>query len=123
MRNPQKYPHAPAPLRGVPVLLQHSDPYLTGWLGLKEVDILKPRPGMEPTASHLSSLAANLERQPATMVLRPAYQPDRASRWISERARIPVVVLPFTVGGSDQAKDLYGLYDDTLDRLLQVVKP
>jgi len=112
-----------APLRGVPVVLQHSDPYLTGWLGLKEVGILEPRPGMEPTTSHLASLAANLERQPAKMVLRPAYQPERASRWISERARIPVVVLPFTVGGSDQAKDLFALYDDTLERLLKPLAP
>jgi zinc/manganese transport system substrate-binding protein len=28
------------------------------------------------------------------------------------------VKLPFTVGGSDAAKDLFGLYDDTLARLL-----
>jgi zinc/manganese transport system substrate-binding protein len=26
-------------------------------------------------------------------------------------------MLPFTVGGSEQAKDLFGLFDDTLDRL------
>jgi zinc/manganese transport system substrate-binding protein len=28
-------------------------------------------------------------------------------------------VLPFTVGGDDGAKDLYGLYDDTIQRLLR----
>jgi zinc/manganese transport system substrate-binding protein len=28
------------------------------------------------------------------------------------------VQLPFTVGGSDKAKDLFGLFDDTLARLL-----
>lgn len=112
-----------APLRGVPVVLQHRDPYLTGWLGLRELGILEPRPGMEPTTSHLASLAAGLEKQPARLVLRPAYQPERASRWISERAKIPVVVLPFTVGGSEQARDLFSLYEDTLERLLQAVRP
>jgi zinc/manganese transport system substrate-binding protein len=30
--------------------------------------------------------------------------------------------LPYTVGGSDQAKDLFSLYDDTLARLLAVAK-
>jgi zinc/manganese transport system substrate-binding protein len=28
------------------------------------------------------------------------------------------VKIPFTVGGSDSAKDLFGLFDDTLARLL-----
>jgi zinc/manganese transport system substrate-binding protein len=112
-----------ATLRGMPVVLQHRDPYLTGWLGLVEAGILEPRPGLEPTTSHLAALAARLEKQPARMVLRPAYQPERAARWLSERARIPVVVLPFTVGGSERAADLFGLYEDTLERLLAVLKP
>ena len=31
-------------------------------------------------------------------------------------------MLPFTIGGSEQAKDLFGLFDDTLARLLAVLK-
>jgi len=31
-------------------------------------------------------------------------------------------MLLFTVGGSDGAKDLFGLFDDTLARLLAVLK-
>ena len=37
-----------------------------------------------------------------------------------QRAGIPAVLLPYTVGGSDRAKDLFGLYEDTLARLLAV---
>jgi len=29
-----------------------------------------------------------------------------------------IVVLPFTVGVSDKARDLFGLFDDTIARLL-----
>jgi len=32
------------------------------------------------------------------------------------------VVLPYTVGGSEKAKDLFGLFDDTLARLSAIVK-
>jgi zinc/manganese transport system substrate-binding protein len=32
------------------------------------------------------------------------------------------VALPFTVGGSDKAKDLFGLFDDTVQRLLDGAK-
>ena len=42
------------------------------------------------------------------MVMRAAYQSDRASQWIAERAKINAVALPFTVGGDAEAKDLYG---------------
>jgi zinc/manganese transport system substrate-binding protein len=53
------------------------------------------------------------------MVIRAAYQSDRASQWIAERAKIHAVVLPFTVGGDDAAKDLFALFDDTVQRLLK----
>ena len=35
------------------------------------------------------------------------------------QANIPVVMVPFTVGGTDAAKDLFGLFDDTIQRLLK----
>jgi zinc/manganese transport system substrate-binding protein len=54
-------------------------------------------------------------------VIRAAYQSDRASQWIAERAKIAPVVLPFTVGGDPEAKDLFGLFDDTLARLLKAI--
>jgi zinc/manganese transport system substrate-binding protein len=54
------------------------------------------------------------------MILRAAYNDGRSAEWLAERAKLPVVVLPFTVGGSDRARDLFGLFDDTLARLLAV---
>jgi len=109
-----------APLRGVPIVVQHKAfTYLIAWVGLKEVATLEPKPGVEPTTSHLGEVLATLQRTPAKMVLRAAYQSDRASQWIAERAKINAVTLPFTVGGTEQAKDLYGLFDDTIARLLK----
>jgi zinc/manganese transport system substrate-binding protein len=73
---------------------------------------------VEPSAAHLSELVSQLQRQPAKMVIRAAYQDARASQWLSEHAHIPAVSVPFTVGGSDSAKDLFSLFDDTVQRLL-----
>jgi len=107
-----------APLKGVPILVQHKAfTYLETWLGLKQVAALEPKPGIEPTTAHLTDVLATLQRQPVKMVIRAAYQGDRASQWIAERAKINAVALPFTVGGTAEAKDLYGLYDDTIARL------
>jgi zinc/manganese transport system substrate-binding protein len=107
------------PLKGVSVLVQHrAFPYLSNWLGLKEVAALEPKPGIEPTSAHLSEVLALAQRQPVKMVIRSAYQSNRASEWISSRAKIAEVVVPFTVGGTEGAKDLFGLFEDTVQRLL-----
>jgi zinc/manganese transport system substrate-binding protein len=108
-----------APLKGVSVASQHKAfAYLYDWLGLKEVAVLEPKPGVEPSASHLQSVLSTLKSTPARMVLYAAYQDSRPSEWLSRNAAIPAVKIPFTVGGSDGAKDLFGLFDDTLARLL-----
>lgn len=112
-----------APLKDAPVIVQHKAfTYLIAWQGLREIAALEPKPGVEPTTAHLSEVLATLQRQPAKMVLRAAYQSDRASQWIAERAKINAVTFPFTVGGTDGAKDLYGLYDDTVQRLLKAAQ-
>jgi zinc/manganese transport system substrate-binding protein len=108
-----------APLRGLPVVSQHKGyVYLYDWLGLQEVAVLEPKPGVEPSAAHLQSVLATLKATPARMVLHSAYQDARPAEWLSRNAGIPAVKLPFTVGGSDAAKDLFGLFDDTVARLL-----
>jgi zinc/manganese transport system substrate-binding protein len=108
-----------APLRGMPVLVQHKAfSYLLAWLGMKETGALEPKPGVEPTAASLSEILAQQQRVPAKMVIRAAYQSDRASQWIAERAHIPAVALPFTVGGDPRARDLTSYFDDTIARLL-----
>jgi len=119
----QRWEKQAAPLRNAAVVVQHKGfPYLERWLGLRQVAALEPKPGVESTSAHLSSVLAQLQREPARMILRAAYSDDRASNWLSERAGIPAVVLPYTVGGSEQAKDLFGLFDDTVQRLRGTLK-
>jgi len=113
-----------APLRGTTIVLQHKAfPYLQQWLGLVEVAVLEPKPGVEPTSSHLSEVLAGLKTKPAKLIVRAAYNDGRGSDWLAERTKLPVVVLPFTVGGDEQAKDLFSLFDDTIARLLKAIVP
>ena len=59
-------------------------------------------------------MLAQLKKEPVSAVVRSAYTDARASQWLAERAKIPAISLPFTVGGSEKAQDLFGLFDDTL---------
>ena len=52
------------------------------------------------------------------MVIYSSYQNPRAAQWLSDEMKIPLVELPYTVGGNEQVKDLLTLFDDTIQRLL-----
>ena len=118
-----RWEHEGAALKGMAVIGYHKNmSYLNHWLGIREIGNLEPKPGLPPTTAHMSELLARLAKDPARAVVRSAYNDPRAAEWLSGNAKIPVVTLPFTVGGTDKAKDLYGLFDDTLARLLAVAK-
>jgi zinc/manganese transport system substrate-binding protein len=112
-----------APLKDVPVVIMHRDQaYLCRWLGLKEIAAIEPKPGVPPSAGYLSQLVTKLAATPPKLILLNAYNDPKAANWLSERVHAPAVVLPFSVGGSKEAKDLFGLFDDTIAKLLGAAK-
>ncbi|MDO8315666.1 MAG: zinc ABC transporter substrate-binding protein [Rugosibacter sp.] len=118
-----KWEASAAPLRGMHVVTQHKAfPYLYDWLGIIEVATLEPKPGVEPAVSYLAQVMADVATQKPRMVIRAAWNSPQPAEWFSEHAHIPAVVLPFTVGGSDQAKDLFSFFDATLAQLLRANK-
>jgi len=112
-----------APLKGRKVVVHHiSWIYLETWLGLEQVGALEPKPGVPPTSAHLANLVDVTKSSHAFAILRAAYQDSKPGDWLSEHTGVPAVTLPFTVGGDDKSKDLFGLYDSTIDKLLAVAK-
>jgi zinc/manganese transport system substrate-binding protein len=112
-----------APLKGVGVVVIHRDQaYLCNWLGLKELAAIEPKPGVPPSAGYLAELVTKLTATPPKMILRNAYNDPKAVEWLSGRINAPVVLLPYSVGGTPGAKDLVGLFDDTISRLLGALK-
>ena len=107
-------------LKGVPLVEHHKGfTYLIAWLGMREVGDLEPKPGVPPGTAHLAELVDRMKTQPAKMIVYSSYDDPRAAQFLSQRTGIPAVMLPFTVGGSDRAKDLSGFFDDLIARLLQ----
>lgn len=118
-----KWETAAAPLKGVGVVVIHRDQvYLCNWLGLKELAAIEPKPGVPPSAGYLAELVTKLGATPPKMILRNAYNDPKAADWLAERIHAPVVLLPYSVGGTPEAKDLFGLFDDTISRLLAAAK-
>jgi len=110
-------------LKGTQVVVIHKDQaYLCRWLGLQQVATIEPKPGVPPSAGYLSELVTKLSASPPRVILRNAYNDPKAADWLSQRIKAPVVTLPFSVGGTPEAKGLFGLFDDTMNRLLAARK-
>lgn len=111
------------PLRGMKVVGYHkSMTYLFNWLGIVEVGNLEPKPGVPPSAGHLSDLVGRLQSEPVDGITRATYNDPKAAQWLSERTRVPLIELPYTVGGTPEANDLFGLFDATITRLKKARK-
>ena len=119
----KKWEARAAPLKGRNIVVHHDAwIYLTQWLGMKQVGALEPKPGVPPTSAHLASLIETTRNSNTLAIVRAAYQDPKASAWLSERTGVPTLNLPFTVGGDAASKDLFGLFDSTIDKLLGAVK-
>lgn len=106
-------------LKGTRMVVHHRDwVYLFDWLGIEIAGALEPKPGLPTTAGHLLSLKQSMKSNPATMIVYTSYQNPRAAKRFSQMTNIPAVELPYTVGGAEQAKDLFGLFDVTIKRLI-----
>ena len=118
-----KWRQQAAPLKGMPIVVYHKDmSYFINWAGMREAGSLEPKPGIPPTPTHLAQLVERMNRSPAKAVVYSPYNNPGAAQFLSQRTGIPVVPLPFTVGGTPKAKDLFGLFDDTIERLLAANK-
>ena len=114
----QRWTQQAAPLRGIPIATYHKNwSYLTDWLGLHEVATIEPRPGVPPGSQYLAQLMSELPARGVRGVIHAAYEDPRAAQSVAQRIGVPAIALPYTVGGNERASDLFGLFEDTLDRL------
>jgi len=106
-------------LKGMRLASHHrSFSYLADWLDLDIVATLEAKPGIPPSGAQLATLLEQLTPNPPVGVIRTPYENEKPSAWLSDRLDIPQIQLPFTIGGTDKAVDLFSLYDQTL-RILE----
>lgn len=107
-------------LKGKQVVGYHATyRYLYDWLGMTQVADLEPKPGVSPTTAHLSSLAI-FDASQVMAIVYSSHQSDNAANWLAKRTNLPVKVLAQSVGGTEQATDIFSLIETSIDALLTV---
>lgn len=109
-----------APLRGVNIVAQHEHSvYILNWLQIHSAAIVEPEVGVPPGPGDLARIIEQIPRDNVKFVIHAAYEDPRPSKYVTDRAGIPLVKLPFTVGGTEGGGPTYAdFYRDTVDRLL-----
>lgn len=107
-----------ANLKGSNVVVYHKSwSYLADWMGINIIATMEPKPGLPPTTAHLESLLQTLKGKQVKAILVAPSENEDAAEWLSERTGIPILHLPYTIGGSDNANTLKDLFDETLSML------
>jgi zinc/manganese transport system substrate-binding protein len=109
------------PLKGVNVAVQHPHShYLLRWLGINNppTAIVEPEPNVPPGPAHLESVVKAITDNNIKFIVYAAYEDPSPSKYVAEKSGIPMVKLPFTVGGTEEAKDFFGFFQDSVQRLL-----
>ena len=100
---------------GKRIIIHHkSFDYLFHWMKLDEVASLEVKPGIPPTASHLKNILRDINNNPTDIIIISPYDPSAGALWLSKQTKIPVVTLPYTIGGNEESINLFALFDSSI---------
>ena len=81
------------------------------------VATLEPKPGVPVSGAHLARLLEQLTPNPPAAIIRAPFENEKPAEWLSSRLDVPIILMPYTVGGNDDSADLISLYDATITLL------
>ncbi len=112
------------PLRGVKVITYHkSFEYLAARYGFEIVDQIEPKPGLEPTATHISALIPKAKAAGVKLVMMEPNRARKTPQFVADSIGAKLVVCPGLVGGSPEAKTCCDLIDCNLRALVKALQP
>lgn len=110
------------PVKGAPVVTYHRDYiYFFARFGIRDVDNVEPKPGIQPSAKHIQELVAELSDGKVRVILTRPYVEHRSTDLLAEKTGVMVVTLPLEVGGLPGADDFISLYDIVVDQIAEAL--
>jgi zinc/manganese transport system substrate-binding protein len=100
------------PYRGVKVITYHkSFDYFLNRFGLQIVGQLEPKPGIEPTASHIKSMVERSRKEGVKLVIMEPFRPRRNAEPAAKAIPAKLLILPDKVGAMEKATDYFSEFD------------
>ena len=112
------------PFKGTKVLTYHkSFNYLLERFGFELVGTIEPKPGIEPSPTHISALIPRAKDQGVKLVIIEPNRSRKTPAYVAESIHARLLVLPASVGGQEKVKDYVGLFDYDVQQILAALKP
>ncbi len=106
------------PLRGTKIVSYHKTyDYLAAAFGLQVVAQLEPKPGIEPSATHIAHLVPQAKDAGVKLIVLEPYRPRRSAEQLAEAIGARVVILPDKSGATPDAKDYFALFESIVSKL------
>jgi len=107
------------PLRGKPIVTYHKNwVYFLHLFGMEEAGTVEPKPGIPPSAKHVTELVQLMKDRPVRVILAANYFDEKQVQSVAGRTDAVAVIVPLYVGGGPGADDYFELFDLWVKRLL-----
>jgi len=111
------------PLRDVPIVTYHKNwVYFARLFGLEEVGTVEPKPGIAPSAKHVTELVKTMRQRNVRIILAANYFDEQKVRVVANRVGAEAVIVPVYAGGVPGTDSYFKLVDYWISELLKVAR-
>ncbi len=111
------------PLRGTPIVIYHKNwSYFLKLFGLKEAATIESKPGIPPSAKHVTNLVKMMHDENIRIILAANYFDEHKVRTVASKTGAEAVIVPLFVGGTPGTEDYFKLVDYWINSLLKAAK-
>ena len=111
------------PFRGTKVITYHkSFDYFLERFGLVLAGTIEPKPGIEPSPTHINALIPRAKAEGVKLVLIEPNRPRKTPTFVAESIGARLVILPQSVGGAEKVTDYFVLFDYDVARITEALK-
>lgn len=111
------------PYRGAKVVTYHKTyEYFAGRFGFSVVGQIEPKPGIEPSATHINALIPRMKQEGVKLLLIEPNRPRRTPGYLAKATQARLILLPDKVGAHEKVTDYIGLFDYNVAQIVAALK-
>lgn len=112
------------PFRGAKIITYHKSwNYFAAHFGLEVAGQIEPKPGIEPTPSHINALVPRAKAAGVKLVIIDSFRPRKTPGQIAQAIGAKLLVLPLMPGGNEPGGDFFGWFDYLVAQVAAALKP
>ncbi len=110
-------------IKGSKIVVYHDDwRYFAKAFGLDIVGFIEPKPGLEPTPSHLFKLANTIRDEKVNLIGYQPYFSDQAPNSLAAETGAKALKLATSVGGIEGVYNYFDIFDYNLKMIIPILK-